>query len=51
MRGKAAAAAAEASAKAKAAIETGDAELAAEAALECQQGKSLFDTHTMSGLW
>mmetsp|Transcript_19826 Transcript_19826/g.34144 ORF Transcript_19826/g.34144 Transcript_19826/m.34144 type:complete len:765 (+) Transcript_19826:231-2525(+) len=34
---KAAAAAAEASAKAKAAIETGDAELAAEAALECQQ--------------
>ena len=34
---KAAAAAAEASAKAKAAIETGDAELAAEAALECQE--------------
>ncbi|KAL3805738.1 hypothetical protein ACHAW5_003818 [Stephanodiscus triporus] len=34
---KAAAAAAEAAAKAKAAIETGDAELAAEAALECQE--------------
>ena len=34
---KAAAAAAEASEKAKAAIETGDAELAAEAALECQR--------------
>ena len=34
---KAAAAAAEASEKAKEAIETGDAELAAEAALECQQ--------------
>ncbi|KAL3758171.1 hypothetical protein ACHAWU_004809 [Discostella pseudostelligera] len=34
---KAAAAAAEAAAKAKAAIETGDAELAAEAALQCQE--------------
>jgi len=34
---KAAAAAAEASAKAKSALETGDAELAAEAALECQK--------------
>ncbi|KAL7547615.1 hypothetical protein ACHAWF_010906 [Thalassiosira exigua] len=42
---EAAAAAAEASAKAQAAIETGDAELAAEAALECQRAAMASNEH------